>query len=730
MKKALFALAAVAAVLAGCQMADDFSMRSDATKGARTTLTFTASIENSETRAILVDKGDVYTPVWQAGDRIIIKGYVNDNEGADYYTAGEGGASYTYLNFYVGDTLTSGPFEAFSPANVSEAFPGIQSQEPGTKLGWVPMRAFNADTTSLQFKNLGGLLKLNIKTAESGIVVKQVVVTTDQPMAGSYTLDGDAAVIAADGQKSITLDCLDGIAISSEATPFFISVPANTYTGMTIQLIAADGKKSNVLKMKSGASVTVERSKIYEADFAFDQFETFITGGQALLPTGIEFNAAIKTKITEDADYSFKDKTISKIIFDTNSANTAGENIADISSEQPAYLSVDKASGIARISTPASEFILPEDASFMFAYFGALEEIVNLKSVNTSNVMNMTSMFNTASCDLRSLKSLDLSNFDTSKDTSMRSMFNGCNQLEKLDVSSFNTENVESFYYMFQYCSKLKEIDCSNFKTDNATSMAYMFAYCYDLEKINIMGFNTENVESVGSMFRSTYALTEIVCEPMDLSNCTSVSYMFAYTGLPSFESDRYMMNTENVGNFGYMFTYAKCSSITFGENFDTSSATSFDNMFSHASNVRSLDLSMFVTDNLTSSSSNALRSFFNRCDALETIDLRNWVLNGDVPCTYMFYAMANIKDVWLGEDFCRTGSPTCMWTNSTTELSIRTGAVHGQFNIHCTQDAADWLSQTTLRWVQSGYSIGTPIAVHFLDLNGGNELSVTWKAD
>jgi len=729
MKKALFAFAAAAAVLAGCQMADDFAVRSDS-KGDRTPLSVTASIENSETRALILLNGEGCTPVWQAGDRILIKGFVDSNEGNDYFTAAEGGAVTTYFNFFYGDTVNAGPYEAYSPANVSVAFPGVQSQDAGNVCKWVPMRAYNAETPNFQFKTLGGLLKLNIKTAETGIVVNQIIVTTDQPMAGKFTLDGDAAVIDAEGQKSITLDCGEGIAIGSTATPFFISVPANTYTGMTIQLVAANGKKSSVIKMKEGKSVKVERSKYYEADFAFDKFETVTTGGKALLPGGIDFNTTIKNLLLEGSDYIYKDHTVSKIIFETNSASTSGINIASLDSEQPVYLTLDNASGIVRVCTPASEFILPEDASYMFAYFGALEEIVNLKSLNTSNVMNMSYMFCLTGCNFNSLKSLDLSNFDTAKDTSMRSMFNGCSQIEKLDVSKFNTSSVESFNYMFQYCRKLKEIDCSNFDTKNALNLGYMFAYCNSVEKINITGFNTENVETVAGMFRNTEALQEIICEPMDLSNCTSVSYMFAYTGLPSFESDRYMKNTENVGSFSYMFQYAKCYTISFGKNFSTASVNTMDNMFSHALNVKTLDLSMFETSNMVSTTSSALRSFVNRCDALETLDMRNWELSGNISATYMFYGIGSIKDIYFGEGFIRTGSPDYMWGSKTLAPPYRTGSVNGAFNIHCTQDTADWLAKTTLRHVHSGATIGVPCDVHFLDLNGGNELTVTWAAD
>ena len=43
------------------------------------------------------------------------------------------------------------------------------------------------------------------------------------------------------------------------------------------------------------------------------------------------------------------------------------------------------------------------------------------------------------------LKSLDVSNLDTRKVTTMYSLFESCTSLEELDLSSFNTKNVTDF---------------------------------------------------------------------------------------------------------------------------------------------------------------------------------------------------------------------------------------------------------------------------------------------
>lgn len=677
MKKGLFAFAAAAAVLAGCQISDDFSIKPGAKEG-RSPLSFTASIESPDTRAALVAGDNIYRPVWQVGDRIAVNGYVGTMEGMDIYSAVEGGSTYTSIQFFQGDTLTSGPFEAYSPINAQFGFPGAQTME-GSVLRNVPMRAAN-DTTNLVFKNLGGLLKLNIKTAESGIVVKRVVITTDQPMAGKYALDGDAAVIAADGSKSISVDCGDGVAIGADAVPFYVAIPANTYTGMTIQLIADGGKKSNILKMKSGASFTVERSKYYEAEFSFEKFETSTTGGVAILPTGPDFNSALKQQSQCDdlATYSTIDQVITRIVFDTNSANDEGVNIADLSSENPVYLSVDPSSGVAYVSTPASEFKLPADASYMFSNMSNLVDIINLKSINTEDVEDMSYMFYFNGCPYQSLKSIDLSNFNTSNVFTMRSMFNGCSQLTELDVSTFDTGNVEEMAYMFQHCEKIKTLDVSNFDVENNSTLEYTFGYCYELESLmGVKDWNTENCNNFRGTFGYCYAITELDLEGWDTSN------------------GQYVCNT-----------------------------------FWHCHSLLKINIPNF---NFTSATD--VRSLFNRCDALQVIDVSmldpmNSGLGTSTTYTgYFFYRDCSLKEIIANDTFMFPNRSSYFMCANNSPYEYRPGSVAGSLTIKCDQDIADWFATTGLRWIANGYN-ADPIPVHFIDYMSGMELSVTWSAN
>ena len=83
-----------------------------------------------------------------------------------------------------------------------------------------------------------------------------------------------------------------------------------------------------------------------------------------------------------------------------------------------------------------------------------------------SGVMNLGYLF--YSCG--NLKTLDLSNFDTSKVIIMSNMFNSCKSLATLDLSNFNTVKIDNRRYMkdmFYNCNKLTTVKVTN--CDEAT---------------------------------------------------------------------------------------------------------------------------------------------------------------------------------------------------------------------------------------------------------------------
>ena len=74
--------------------------------------------------------------------------------------------------------------------------------------------------------------------------------------------------------------------------------------------------------------------------------------------------------------------------------------------------------------------------------------------------------------------------------------------MESLDLSNFNTSNITDMSFMFNKCSKLKEIKGLNyFKTSNVTIIRGMFNKCSQLESLDLSNFNTSNVINMERTF-------------------------------------------------------------------------------------------------------------------------------------------------------------------------------------------------------------------------------------
>ena len=86
--------------------------------------------------------------------------------------------------------------------------------------------------------------------------------------------------------------------------------------------------------------------------------------------------------------------------------------------------------------------------------FSAVTNIAGMGLLDTSKVTTMNSMFDCCSA----LTALDVSGFDTSQVTSMRNMFSNCSALTSLDLSGFDTSKVTNMSDMFYYCIKLQAV--------------------------------------------------------------------------------------------------------------------------------------------------------------------------------------------------------------------------------------------------------------------------------
>ena len=131
---------------------------------------------------------------------------------------------------------------------------------------------------------------------------------------------------------------------------------------------------------------------------------------------------------------------------------------------------------------------------------------IDLSNFDTSQVTSMYEAFIQCS----NLLSIVLTNVDTSKVTNMQSMFNGCSGLTSLDLSSLDTSKVTNMNFMFCDCSGLTSLDLSSLDTSNVTDISNMFTYNSALEDL-YMNFNVRSVRYYGNIFYDCKLLKNVV---------------------------------------------------------------------------------------------------------------------------------------------------------------------------------------------------------------------------
>ena len=88
---------------------------------------------------------------------------------------------------------------------------------------------------------------------------------------------------------------------------------------------------------------------------------------------------------------------------------------------------------------------------------------------------------------------------DTSNITNMSSMFNSCGNLTYLNLSGWNTSNVNNMRNMFDGCIALTSLDLSGWDTSNVTNMSNMFKGCSALKNIRMVGCSQTTIDKIKS---------------------------------------------------------------------------------------------------------------------------------------------------------------------------------------------------------------------------------------
>jgi hypothetical protein len=151
-----------------------------------------------------------------------------------------------------------------------------------------------SETANLSFKNICGIIKLNISTMQTGKKVRKIVLSADQGMSGEISnalaLATDLAAVVS-GTAGVTLDCgTEGVEIGTTAIPFYIAVPAANYENLAITVETTEGLQQTK-KLKTGENVTVARSTITDISLTFNDFALYYdmasSNDEITIPSGV-----------------------------------------------------------------------------------------------------------------------------------------------------------------------------------------------------------------------------------------------------------------------------------------------------------------------------------------------------------------------------------------------------------------------------------------------------------
>ena len=281
MKKFLSIIIAISAGLC-------ISCSKDDVAGNQKKIEFKATTEPATKTAL-----DGNKVVWQNGDLITIVDAAS-NVGVYSTTSTTSHADFTFES---GTEATTPDYKAYYPATLynsgTPTLPASQNYVEGNISG-SPMYA-ESSTETLAFKNICGIIRLNVSTTQTGKKVRKIVLSADQGMSGTIsnaaTLASDGYVAEVTGTASITLDCgASGVEIGSTAKPFHLAVPANTYTGLEITVETADGL-SQTRSVKSDKSIVISRSKISDITLVFNDYLMVIdlteSNDPVTIPSGV-----------------------------------------------------------------------------------------------------------------------------------------------------------------------------------------------------------------------------------------------------------------------------------------------------------------------------------------------------------------------------------------------------------------------------------------------------------
>lgn len=284
---------------------------------------------------------------------------------------------------------------------------------------------------------------------------------------------------------------------------------------------------------------------------------------------------------------------------------------------------------ITALKLDAKEMVL---ASYLFYDLQNLKT-VDLSEWDTSKVAYADCMFK-----FTGIQSMDLSNKEFPRLCFARQLLCDCSNLESVNLSGMKAprlRSMESFLRFFSKGSRLTEVDFGDLHIPMVTNMSGWFFGCGALTNVNFEGMQTGKLKSLQSMFYGCYSIDsenmQKIVNRLDVSQVQTMQTMFAYcSGLTTLDLSKW--DVGNVENFNNMFeSCGQLQSLNLS-GWDTTHGQMFAAMFRYCSSLKEIkgyeDWDVYNAVDFNST--------FDGC-GMDKLDLSNWDCPYVQDMRYMF---------------------------------------------------------------------------------------------
>jgi surface protein len=261
------------------------------------------------------------------------------------------------------------------------------------------------------------------------------------------------------------------------------------------------------------------------------------------------------------------------------------------------------------------------DLAFTFSYCTSLVSVYGLHNLDVSGVLSLTSFHKGCT----NLQSVNASGWDVSSVTSFYGFVQDCNKVTALDITGWDTAAGTTFSAFFIGCLVLPNsvintaVAVINVSTA-ATNISSCFKNCRLVTSLDLSGWVVTNVTDFSSLFTGCHLLTDVdvstwnTAKVTAFASCFSNCYAIDNLDLSSWDISKGVSFASAFASMRALVTFTPPGVGT------GTAAVSFHQLFSGSYSIVTLDLSGWVTTNVTS-----FNGVFQNCQALTTLDVSTW---------------------------------------------------------------------------------------------------------